>query len=291
MDNGVVKSMVPFERASDALKYEQAVKSRPGLFTIYAKVDEKNKYQLCIYFNAKALGHRAMAAIPLLANIPFTVEWRLNTQQPASAKAKLGKFFIGTNEGNQGTSHVFPGFTSKGSGVNLELRVDQRRSLTWMLRQESEEAALFVEEEYEEACLPYLGWRAEARASRFVQVLGGVLVDRVGYGKTIIILALIALGQKKATTTAHTSPTGLIAVKATLIVLPLTLIKQWKDEICRFLAAVCGICCTSRCPSFERPPRLSSVASEGGTKPHRPHGRVKGRRISTRICSSLARRA
>jgi hypothetical protein len=53
-----------------------------------------------------------------------------------------------------------------------------------MVEQESPESAPFVEEEISEALLSPLGWRAEGRVSREVRVLGGVVADEVGYGKT-----------------------------------------------------------------------------------------------------------
>jgi len=90
----------------------------------------------------------------------------------------------------------------------------------------------FVEEEISEAALPSLGWRAEGKAERPVMVRGGIIADQVGYGKTIISLALIAEGQ--ADPSPEPAPAGLIDIKATLIVVPGHLSKQWPSEIARF---------------------------------------------------------
>ena len=92
----------------------------------------------------------------------------------------------------------------------------------------------WVEEEVCEAALPQLGWHAEAKASRVVQVRGGVLADDgelfaslpsdltdsvllVGYGKTAIIVGLICSQQKSIV--LPTTPDR-VAVKATLVVVP-----------------------------------------------------------------------
>lgn len=116
----------------------------------------------------------------------------------------------------------------------LPLRREQRRSLSWMLSQERAEGKshTFVEEEISEALLPSLGWRAEGKAERPVMVRGGVIADQVGYGKTIISLALIA--ETKGQTAPESAPPGLIDLKATLLVVPGHLSKQWPSEIERF---------------------------------------------------------
>jgi N12 class adenine-specific DNA methylase len=103
-----------------------------------------------------------------------------------------------------------------------------------MLEQERAEGKThtFIEEEISEAALPALGWRAEGKAERPVMVRGGVIADQVGYGKTIISLALIA--ETKEQQAPDFAPSGLIDLKATLIVVPGHLSKQWPSEVRRF---------------------------------------------------------
>jgi N12 class adenine-specific DNA methylase len=117
-------------------------------------------------------------------------------------------------------------------GFILSLRKEQLRSLWWMLKQESATEPTFTEEEISEAALPALGWRAEGKAERPVLVRGGVIADQVGYGKTIISLALVAESRKNKA--PEPAPKGLIDLKATLIVVPGHLSKQWPSEIDRF---------------------------------------------------------
>lgn len=103
-----------------------------------------------------------------------------------------------------------------------------------MLEQEKAEgkAHTFIEEEISEAALPSLGWRAEGKAERPVMIRGGVIADQVGYGKTIISLALVAEARKIPA--PDPAPKGLMDLKATLIVVPGHLSKQWPSEISRF---------------------------------------------------------
>lgn len=119
-----------------------------------------------------------------------------------------------------------------------DLRPEQLRSLTWMIQQEAADVAPFVEEEISEAILEPLGWRVEGRAQRASRVRGGVLADQVGYGKTAITLGLIdcmAKGVKKefAKLEDQGMP-GKIPTKATLVIVPPHLTKQWASECRKF---------------------------------------------------------
>lgn len=110
-----------------------------------------------------------------------------------------------------------------------------------MLEQEKAEGKThtFVEEEISEAALPALGWRAEGKAERPVMIRGGVIADQVGYGKTIISLALVA--EASSSPAPDPAPEGLIDLKATLIVVPGHLSKQWPSEIARFTGSMFNV--------------------------------------------------
>ena len=115
------------------------------------------------------------------------------------------------------------------------LRKEQKRSLTWMLRQESDGAKPWKMQEVEEAILPALGWRAEVRGTKETRVWGGVLADTVGYGKTATTLALAHQNSQRTREEAKMHHKGFITLKATLLLAPPTLIGQWDDEIDKFL--------------------------------------------------------
>lgn len=105
-----------------------------------------------------------------------------------------------------------------------------------MIKQESVTVEPFVEEEVSEAIITSLGWRAEGRVRREVFVRGGVLADQVGYGKTAITLALIdctqkAIGKEVA---KRDEIFGKVITKATLIIVPPHLTRQWGSEVKKF---------------------------------------------------------
>ncbi|EEB89717.1 hypothetical protein MPER_12155, partial [Moniliophthora perniciosa FA553] len=118
----------------------------------------------------------------------------------------------------------------------LNLRKEQLRSLEWMIHRESSGAAPFVEEEVAEAILDPLGWRVEGRAQREVRIKGGVLADQVGYGKTAITLGLIDCTRanvEKVFSKTKRIP-GKINLKATLVIVPPHLTRQWNSEVQKF---------------------------------------------------------
>ncbi|KAG8774484.1 hypothetical protein FRC12_001960 [Ceratobasidium sp. 428] len=93
----------------------------------------------------------------------------------------------------------------------------------------------FIEEEIAEALLEPLGWRAEGKAERKIDVRGGVLADEVGYGKTAITLALIASTlEKPRPVFKHDVVDGGIKTNATLTVVPPHLALQWPSEVEKF---------------------------------------------------------
>jgi len=110
-----------------------------------------------------------------------------------------------------------------------------------MIRQEACEEP-FLEEEVEEAVLHKLGWRAEAKVQRAVVARGGIVADQVGYGKTAISLGLINCDIAKARTEIQPPKKGdpcdlvhgRIPTRATLVVAPAHLMKQWPSELAKF---------------------------------------------------------
>lgn len=73
---------------------------------------------------------------------------------------------------------------------------------------------------------------------------GGVLADRTGSGKTAVALALLVSSEKRVASQEHVMQSGLVSadmimsripVKATLIVVPLNLCKQWQREMDKFV--------------------------------------------------------
>lgn len=217
--------MVALEDVIQAGIYEQALKKRPEPFVTQLRVEEDGIASVRIGLNVASLIHRALSRLPTENRYSEPhLSWRLTTSIEDFTPPK---FRLTSNRSDP--SHSQPPHFKK-----VPLRPEQLRSLSWMLAQEDPKADPFLEEEVSEAMLEPLGWRAEGRAERPVLVRGGVLADEVGYGKTAIILGLIDTSQSlddEAPEPPKEEVMGVIPVKATLVVVPPHLIKQWPSEI------------------------------------------------------------
>ncbi|KAJ8456991.1 hypothetical protein ONZ45_g18498 [Pleurotus djamor] len=179
--------------------------------------------------NVPTLLHRALSRLPNLTPLDeFTLSWRLDTNFTPAVTLDFPKFTLKSNKPD--SKHAQP------PSFKLKLRPEQLRSLTWMVAQESKNAPPFIEEEIAEAILDPLGWRAEGRAQRSRHIRGGVLADQVGYGKTAITLGLIDTMAKDVMKEFSKIDTmdGKIPTKATLVVVPPHLTRQWGSEVKKF---------------------------------------------------------
>ncbi len=96
--------------------------------------------------------------------------------------------------------------------LNITLMPHQRRALHWMAKRESLDEDIKQSDE-------------DIIAVSETECLGGILADEQGLGKTLSILALILKNQPKPTKRDESPPWR------TLIVCPLSLVSQWKEEI------------------------------------------------------------
>ena len=229
--------IVAVEDSLQAGEYERRLKGRPAPFVTQLKFDQADSIgTLRIGINIPSLLHRAISRLPNIEGngrvqkVP-TLSWRLNTEFSPAAQIHHPKFTLLSNKKDK--EHKQP------PHFKLPLRVEQLRSLEWMIKQESSDAEPFTEEEISEAVISSLSWRAEGCVQREVFVRGGVLADQVGYGKTAITLALIDCTQKAIGKEAAKRDEifGKVITKATLIIVPPHLTRQWGSEVKKFTGA------------------------------------------------------
>ncbi|KAK9448197.1 uncharacterized protein V1518DRAFT_419949 [Limtongia smithiae] len=223
--NSVIRENV--EQAGD---YEIALKQRPEAFVTRITIDDDcTTFQIGL--NTAALIHRAISRLQestVSTSAAIETSYRLTLDFQPILSLPEAKFKLLSNRKDK--PHDQPALWNK----MFPLRPEQLRSLGWMLSMESDDVAPFVEEEIMESILQPMAWRAEGKAQREVTVYGGVLADEVGYGKTAITLGLISCTQDDAAPADTTDHCGGIPIKATLIIIPGHLVKQWTSEIHKF---------------------------------------------------------
>lgn len=231
LDSTTTIKLVMQEDRLAAAAYERALKNRPSPYFILANTDASGFTQVDVGINRISLAHRALEKLRVASSATPSVKWRLDSDFVDRAVLKFPRFTLKSNREDALSSQI--------NGMKLDLRPEQLRSLTWMRAQENNSGTSFTCQEIEEAVHPKLGWKTEVQATAEIRVKGGVLADQPSYGKTVTSLALIHAGFVEAEDQDVSMPESVdedfLKVNATLIVTPHHLIKQWRDEISKFL--------------------------------------------------------
>jgi hypothetical protein len=221
-NRGAKDALYAFEDRQETTGFENAVKNRPASFSIQIGRVSNRTAALKLAINPLTLMHRAAAKINRNSKaVNVELSWCLKTDYTNRSYPNLPTFKLRNN--NENTEADQPG----GFNEDFRLRPEQLRSLNWMLSQENDPQE-FLEEEVEEGIIPSIGWRLQGRAVNKVLVRGGVLADGVGYGKTVTTLALIDTQRGNDKPPAKTP--GCIPIKASLILAPIQLCKQWEEQ-------------------------------------------------------------
>ena len=227
--------VVAKEDPLQAAKYEQALKCRPAPFVVQWS-QEKMTGNLLIAANPATLVHRALALVApcgvrgIQSNAP-KLSWRI-VRHDDRPMDQFGEFELKSNRHDKQVAQP-PNWSKK-----YPLRPEQLRSLGWMVNQETS-VTPFVEEEISEKLLPAMGLRMDGMAQVSKVIRGGIVADQVGYGKTAISIGVILASQLKFPTPKQAkidSPVKAIPTKATLVVAPSQLLRQWPREVEKFSA-------------------------------------------------------
>jgi hypothetical protein len=231
------------EDQHQAFEFEEKIRSRPSPVLADLHCHKDGNGILKLQLNVATLVHRAHAKIAGQASkcTPLSrVQWRLARDSGFEQLLPFPELSPPSNKDGLLADYP-PNWVKEEEEEGLLLKTPQRQSLSWMLKQESNEAECWVEVEIEEARIPSANLRLEAKVECIRRIRGGILADEVGYGKTATILALFDSdasdcdGTRRLPTTAFATADGKIDVKATLVLAPADLLTQWHSEFYRFL--------------------------------------------------------
>lgn len=238
VQNAKTYRVEPYEDEDQAFQYEEAMTRSPSPFLVQTRINAQGQGCLQIGLNVANLLHRALAQLKRPRVAPtkgLSAQWRLVTNH-SEHKLTIPKFFLKDNYRlrDRPYKHIFKDPSTERKGP-YQLRSDQMRSVRWMKRREDPSRATYVLSETVEAIIEQFGWRGEVTVKQDKEVLGGLCSDQVGYGKTAITLALIDSTIDDACKFAAEDFPGKLPLKATLIVVPLTLCAQWAQQVVKFL--------------------------------------------------------
>jgi hypothetical protein len=234
------KSEKPFlvEDQRQAFEFEKKTRARPSPVIADLHCHEDGTGTLKLQLNAATLIHRAHGKIvgdSSNSDELSSIKWRLAPDSGFQQLLPFPKLSLLDNAGDY-KANMPPNWNKE-----RKLHTPQLRSLRWMLEQESKKAEVWVEQEIEEARIPSANLRLEAKVECTRHIRGGVLADEVGYGKTAVTLALFDSdasnhdGTNRLPKPAFAKGDRKIKVKATLVLAPAALLKQWHSELNLFL--------------------------------------------------------
>ncbi|GAB7360989.1 hypothetical protein MBLNU230_g0972t1 [Neophaeotheca triangularis] len=225
-----------YEDVEGAAKYERAVKARPVPLFAEAQLlgdGNGNDVVVSVGLNLRSLAHRAAARLPDSDTAP-KLEWLLDTSG-VSKPFYMKRFILNDTAGEIDIDESL----NTNLDMQLELFAKQRLAFSWMRSQERGKP--FTLERAEESTLTHANWRVEMRASREIEVRGGICADHPGFGKTVTSLALVQAEFQecgslervvdKIRPHQEAEAPGRIPIAATLIIAPIGLVSQWASEI------------------------------------------------------------
>eukprot|EP00929_Paragymnodinium_shiwhaense_P078529 TRINITY_DN40722_c0_g1_i1.p1 TRINITY_DN40722_c0_g1~~TRINITY_DN40722_c0_g1_i1.p1 ORF type:complete len:2006 (-),score=414.21 TRINITY_DN40722_c0_g1_i1:47-5998(-) len=116
------------------------------------------------------------------------------------------------------------------------LRKDQLRTLHWMREVEKgQKPFIYDRDVVDDTGATVASWQLRARLRKAVYVRGGVLADKIGYGKTATTIGLVASTLQEPPPVQAADDLPRIPSRATLVLCPVNLHAQWLREVEKFV--------------------------------------------------------
>ncbi|KAI1638962.1 hypothetical protein F4809DRAFT_199476 [Biscogniauxia mediterranea] len=243
-DDQLHRRFLPFEIQVKVTALENDMLSHMNLLTNPDSAKELKVISMRYAVNPVVLMHQALSLLPSTRRAltcsevqdRVTAFMRTESRAAANLNYKFEPFTKSLIPLSKRKNKVVP--ATQPRALKTELSTLQKESLGWMIKREQGDDT-FTEREVEEHLVPELKLRLLGCAQRQVCRRGGVLADEVGYGKTVVSLALMSLQQKFDETESMRLRAECnnvcIHLKASLVVVPKHLVDQWAKEAKTFL--------------------------------------------------------
>ncbi|KAI0974015.1 hypothetical protein F4678DRAFT_394727 [Xylaria arbuscula] len=238
----------PYRLSGEMRTYEEELRKAGEVLTVAVKIKDNEtrkgwkEVRANYEVNIDLLRHRAASYLPQVNNCSdkdFELVITVDTKKESLNISNLRfESFKNSLRRLQAEKSIEPRKVFINGHVLSE---KQEISLDWMLNKERILLS-FTEREIEECWFNPLNLRVLGIAERSIVRPGGILADDVGYGKTIISLALMQAQQASDQAKCHEereeqNPKKLntLALAASLVLVPKHLVDQWREEAVKFL--------------------------------------------------------
>ncbi|KAL8870681.1 MAG: hypothetical protein Q9174_003330 [Haloplaca sp. 1 TL-2023] len=217
-----------YEDEKQAADFERGLKSRlPLLMAKWSLKEGRIKTGI----DMKSLAHRTLVKTSIKTGDKVSLRYRIQALPKPGVVTILPPYALSSTAKVQDPD-LQEQFFDAGYP---QLRPEQRNTVRRMLLQEDPQLFdPFRQQALEEAYVE--GHNVHVMMSSFKDrtCLGGVAAHEVGYGKTALILALFHKTQQ-VPAFFPPAPRGKISSKATLILVPGTIVRQWNQQVEKFL--------------------------------------------------------
>jgi len=220
--------IAPLEDWRETNDFELKIKQQPKGLVAKLQVQRSGEVNIKIEANPTTLMHQAKSLLAKFGG-PETIKtsWRIISNDMQSKSLNLAPLTIKDVSAGD-VSYKLP--SHAGEYLKVELFDCQLRALKWLAERENNPPN-FLEEEIVEERVDQLNHSGWGRAEREITRSGSLAAFDVGFGKTILTLALMAAQRPVDEQWAQTPLDGAIPIKATMVFVPTQLTLQWSEEV------------------------------------------------------------
>lgn len=235
------------EDVKDCEAFENSINARPAPLRVFAGTDSRAMHMnLHIEVNLATLCHRAAGHLPregksmgvsrdpgcIIGGSKIVTGFTDSPGRFAPFETSLQSL----PGAGQGEALNLPSFSRNGKS----LRLDQEDCVRWMIARETNPDP-FTEKEVEEHHEKHIGLRLSGWAQTENNARGGILAQEVGFGKTVVSLALVDSQRDRVQGSKQERlewcGNGLRHAPASLFIVPHHIVGQWESEVKKFLGS------------------------------------------------------